>query len=95
MQEIIITPEDIVSGLSIKIELMILIVQGPPAKKIDFNLAEASKYIGVTERHLRDLCRGKQIGFSKPHYRTFRFRLIDLEKYLERKRKSPKELIMR
>ena len=86
MHEIIVTQQDVETGVTIKIEPWTMIIQGPPAKKVSFNLAEASKYIGVTERHLRDLCLAKKIGFTKPHYREFRFRLPDLETYQERTR---------
>jgi excisionase family DNA binding protein len=34
-----------------------------------FNLADAAEYLGISQRHLKDLCREGRIVFTKPHYR--------------------------
>jgi excisionase family DNA binding protein len=48
-----------------------------------FNLNEAAEYLGVTQRHLKDLARDRRIVFSKPNYRTFSFRKEDLDAFLD------------
>jgi excisionase family DNA binding protein len=48
-----------------------------------FNLADAAEYLGVTQRHLKDVCRDKRIAFSKPHYRAFSFRKEDIDAFLD------------
>jgi excisionase family DNA binding protein len=53
----------------------------PPLANL--NLAEAAEYLGISQRHLRDLCLEKRIVFSKPHYRAFSFRKTDLDAYLD------------
>jgi excisionase family DNA binding protein len=53
---------------------------------VNFNLAEAAAYLGVSQRHPKDLCREKRIVFTKPHYRAFSFRREDLDAWLEQYR---------
>jgi excisionase family DNA binding protein len=55
---------------------------GPPPSA-NFSLAEAAEYLGVSQRHLKDLCLDRRIVFSKPHYRAFSFRKKDLDAFLD------------
>jgi len=56
---------------------------GGPPSSANFNLEEAAEYLGVTQRHLKDLCLDRRIVFSKPHYRAFSFRKEDLDAFLD------------
>jgi excisionase family DNA binding protein len=82
MTQFVISESDLGPGFMIKIEQRIIIFEGPPPKKTDFDLPGAATFLGVTPRHLRDLCKARKIRFAKPDYRTFRFTRLDLETYL-------------
>jgi excisionase family DNA binding protein len=57
----------------------------PPPRE-NFNLSDAAEYLGISQRHLKDLCLEKRIIFSKPHYRAYSFRREDLDRWLEQYR---------
>lgn len=44
---------------------------------------EAAKYLGISRRALRDFCNRGAITYIKLDYRNERFRLSDLEAFLE------------
>lgn len=44
---------------------------------------EAAKYLGISRRALRDFCNRGAITYIKLDYRNKRFRLSDLEAFLE------------
>ena len=46
----------------------------PPSRE-NFNLADAAEYLGVSQRHLKDLCRERRIVFTKLHYRALSAKL--------------------
>ena len=33
----------------------------------NLNLEDSAEYLGISQRHLKDLCREKRINFTKPH----------------------------
>ena len=45
---------------------------------------EVAKYLGISPRALKDLCRAQKINFLKINHRNWRFRLADVEEYLQR-----------
>jgi excisionase family DNA binding protein len=48
----------------------------------NLNLKEASEYLGISERRLKDLCRERRISHGRVDYRTYRFTRADLNAYL-------------
>lgn len=55
------------------------------------NFEEATKYLRLTERQLRDLCRDQNITHARIDYRTYRFKKPDLDEWFDAytiKRKS-------
>jgi hypothetical protein len=76
--------------VTVEVKPWIQIIEGTP-KKTDYDLAGAATFLGVTERHLKDLCRLNRIVHDKPHYRTYHFRRSDLETFQERLRKRVKK----
>jgi excisionase family DNA binding protein len=48
------------------------------------DLTEAANYLGISNRALRDLCKRRAVTYAKIDYRNWRFRVRDLEAYLER-----------
>jgi len=46
----------------------------------------AARYLGVTEREVDEMRRQKKISFFKLGYRTIRFRVVNLDRDLERLR---------
>ena len=48
---------------------------------MDFN--EACTYLRLTERQLKDLCRGQNITHARIDYRTYRFKKSDLDEWFE------------
>ena len=54
------------------------------------DLTEAANYLGISNRALRDLCKRRAVTYAKIDYRNWRFRVCDLEAYLERIRVKAK-----
>jgi excisionase family DNA binding protein len=48
------------------------------------DLTEGAKYLKISNRALRDLCRRKAIRHTRLHHRAYRFRLEHLDAYLNR-----------
>ena len=59
-------------------------MEGVPINNGLLGINEASEYLGVTRRYLRELCLRNKIRFAKPNYRTWVFRKADLDAYLDR-----------
>jgi excisionase family DNA binding protein len=55
-------------------------------KNIDglLDLTEAANYLKISNRALRDICKRKGISYARIDYRNFRFRIADLEAFLDR-----------
>jgi excisionase family DNA binding protein len=52
---------------------------------LPLTLAEAAAYLKVPVRTLRELCKRKRVSHARLNYRTYRFRLDDLDAYLNRR----------
>jgi excisionase family DNA binding protein len=54
--------------------------ESAPEKTSDYmNFEEATEYLRLTERQLRDLCRERNITHIRIDYRTYRFNKSDLD----------------
>jgi excisionase family DNA binding protein len=63
-----------------------------PARDTRLNLQEASEFLGVTTRRLKDLCREKRITHTRIDYRTYRFTRADLDAWLVEYRMNRKAI---
>src|SRR3979490_807808 len=86
MHEITVLPEDVATGITIRVTPWIKIIEGPPPKKTEFNLTEAAAYLGMSTQTLKELCPLNRICFDRPHYRRFNFRLSGLETFRSKTR---------
>jgi excisionase family DNA binding protein len=97
MGELILRPETVGSPLlptivvQIQPTITLTIGQGSSGFKLVpvdqpepdvLDLRAASKYLDMTSRKLKDLCRDKRITHSRPDYRTYRFMRSDLDAWL-------------
>jgi len=63
--------------------------QAAPVKRPDpeptnlLDLAEAAKYLNLTNRQLRNLCHDQNITHGRIDYRTYRFRKEDLDEWFD------------
>ena|ERR1700733_5127474 len=48
------------------------------------DLSEGATYLKISNRALRDLCKRKAVRHTRLHHRAYRFRLEDLNAYLNR-----------
>jgi DNA primase len=60
---------------------------GTPDQKLDrpLTLKEASEYLQLTPRTVRDLCQRRKLSHVRINYRHWRFRLADLDSYLAKR----------
>jgi excisionase family DNA binding protein len=49
------------------------------------DLTEAAKYLKISNRALRDLCKRRLVSYAKINYRNWRFRKSDLDRYLSKR----------
>ena len=50
------------------------------------DLTGAAKYLKISNRTLRDLCKRRLVSYAKINYRNWRFRKSDLDAYLAKRR---------
>jgi excisionase family DNA binding protein len=50
------------------------------------DLSAAAKYLKISNRVLRDLCKRRLVSYARINYRNWRFRKSDLDAYLAKRR---------